>query len=70
VNLRRLYESPKSARVLELSKNGKRLLTPTYFPAVSGAKLRLPVKQLIQFLMGKSYPRILVSSYDLLKMPS
>jgi queuine/archaeosine tRNA-ribosyltransferase len=70
MNLRHLYDSPKSARVLELAKGGKRLLTPTYFPAISGAKLRPPVKQLVQFLIEKSYPRILVSGYDLLNMRS
>ncbi len=68
ISLRRLYQSSRSARVVELARNGKRLLTPTYFPAVSGAKLRFPVKQLIEFLVEKSYPRIMVSSYDLFKM--
>jgi len=68
ISLRRLYQSPKSAKVVELVRNGKKLVTPTYFPAVSGAKLSLPVRQLVEFLVERSYPRILVSSYDLFKM--
>lgn len=63
-----LFEASKSARVLRLTKDQKQLITPTYFPAVSG--IRFPVDQIVNLLHTISYPRILVSCYDIFAMKS
>lgn len=60
-----LFESPKLARVLKITRGKKQLSTPTYFPAISAAKLDLPIDHLIDLLVASSYPRILVSVYDI-----
>lgn len=66
-----IYESGRLSRVLEIHINQKTLVTPTYFPAVSSYGTRFPFLNLVRFLIAYSYPRILVSAYDLyhLKKP-
>lgn len=58
------YESGKFSRVIEVLINGKSLLTPTYFPAVSSYGMRYPIQSLIYLLTAYSYPRLLISAYD------
>jgi queuine/archaeosine tRNA-ribosyltransferase len=57
-----------SARLCQLSFGKKVLSTPTYFPAISGAKSRIPFDQLFVFLANSEFPRILISSYDFSKL--
>jgi len=58
------YESGQFSRVIEVVINGKSLLTPTYFPAVSSYGVRFPIHSLIYLLTAYSYPRLLISAYD------
>jgi len=58
----------ESARLCQLSIGKKVLATPTYFPAISGAKSRIPFDQLFAFLANNEFPRILISSYDFSKL--
>lgn len=44
--------------------DGKRLLTPTYFPAVSSYGIKYSFHALVRLLTVYSYPRILISAYD------
>lgn len=60
-----IYESQKLSRVLEISINGKTLVTPTYFPAISSYGIEFQFGDLIYLLANYSYPRVLVSAYDL-----
>jgi queuine/archaeosine tRNA-ribosyltransferase len=55
------------ARVL-LFKGRTDLITPTYFPAISGTGTNAPPLDLIGLVSTSSYPRMLVSAYDLVKM--
>jgi hypothetical protein len=52
------------SRVTELTINGKKLVTPTYFPAISSYGIKHPFQSLFQLLTAYSYPRILFSAYD------
>jgi hypothetical protein len=58
------YESGQFSRVIEVLINGKSLLTPTYFPAVSSYGMRYPIQSLIYLLTARLYPRLLISAYD------
>jgi tRNA-guanine family transglycosylase len=49
--------------------SGKQLVTPTYFPSISGAATRLDLKQLIELCLASGYPRVLVSAFDLFQFP-
>lgn len=60
-----IYKSQKLSRVLEVNVNGKNFVTPTYFPAVSSYKIKFPFDRLIYLLINYSYPRALISAYDL-----
>lgn len=44
--------------------DGKRLLTPTYFPAVSSYGIKYSFHALVRLLTAYSYPRLLISAYD------
>lgn len=63
IGIKRLKESAKVARSLQLSSGSKLLLTPTYFPAISGSQhnFRLPD---LTGVVTRVYPRVLVSAYD------
>lgn len=59
-----LFESKPFSRVIEVLINGKKLVTPTYFPAVSSYGIKQPFHVLTRLLTAYSYPRLLVSAYD------
>ena len=63
-----ISKGDKSARLCQISFGKKLLSTPTYFPAISGAKSRFPFNQLFAFLASREFPRILISSYDFSKL--
>jgi hypothetical protein len=60
-----VYKSQKLSRVLEVNVNGKNFVTPAYFPAISSYKIKIPFDKLVYLLVSYSYPRALVSAYDL-----
>mgnify|MGYP001147492911 CR=1 FL=1 len=59
-----IYKSDLFSRVTEVSINGKRLITPTYFPAVSSYGIKYQFDALVRLLITYSYPRLLISAYD------
>ena len=59
-----IYESKAFSRITELEIDSKRLVTPTYFPAVSSYGIKYSFCGLVRLLTAYSYPRILVSAYD------
>jgi len=60
-----LFQGPKYSRVLEVTLNSKTLVTPTYFPSISSYGSKYPFFYLLQILSSYSYPRILISAYDI-----
>jgi len=52
-----------------LLKNRVDLITPTYFPAISSTGTNAPPLDFIGLVSTSSYPRVLVSAYDLAKLP-
>jgi len=62
--IRQLCSSGKSARSFELSKGKKRLVTPTFFPAISGSQYNFRPTELVDLITRNSYPRVLISAYD------
>lgn len=64
-----IYESKGLSRVTEVSLNQKTLITPTYFPAVSSYGTKYLFHSLVRLLIVYSYPRVLVSAYDLHFLP-
>lgn len=44
--------------------DGKTLVTPTYFPAVSSYGVKHSFQTLVRLLIAYSFPRILISAYD------
>lgn len=62
--LKRQSFSPKSARSFELSSGKKRLITPTFFPAISGSQHNFQPTELVDLITRNSYPRMLISAYD------
>lgn len=60
-----VHESKELSRVAEVSINQKTLITPTYFPAVSSHGIKYPPCSLVHLLTTYSYPRLLISTYDL-----
>lgn len=68
IAIEKLFESTEFARVLKLKNRGKVLSTLTYFPAISGTEFGASVPNIISFLINNSYPRILVSAYDILHL--
>lgn len=59
-----IYESEALSRVTESKIDGKKLVTPAYFPAVSSYGVKYSFCSLVRLLTTYSYPRILVSAYD------
>lgn len=59
-----IFESKTLSRVIEVSLDGKKLITPTYFPAVSSYGIKYTFHALIRLLTEYSYPRLLISAYD------
>jgi len=59
-----IYKSKGFSRVTEVLINGKKLVTPTYFPAVSSYGIKYPFHALVRLLTAYSYPRLLISAYD------
>ncbi len=68
ITIEKLFESTELARVLKIKNRGKVLSTPTYFPAISGTEFDTGVLDIISFLIDNSYPRILISAYDIRKL--
>ena len=64
ISLNIISESNAFSRVIEVLINGKKLVTPTYFPAVSSYGIKYPFHALVRLLTAYSYPRLLVSAYD------
>ena len=62
-----LHKGKFSSRIIELGINQKKTITPTYFPSISTTATRSPFFSLIQLYTNTSYPRLLVSAYDLHK---
>jgi len=60
-----IHESKELSRVTEVSINRKMLVTPTYFPAVSSYGVKYSFHALVSLLIAYSYPRLLLSTYDL-----
>lgn len=60
-----IYMSKGLSRVAEVSINRKTLITPTYFPAVSSYGIKYSFSNLVNLLTAYSYPRLLISTYDL-----
>jgi len=63
-----IYKSRMSSRVAEISLRDKKLVTPTYFPAVSTAGVGYSAEGLIRLVLAAKYPRLLVSAYDTCNM--
>lgn len=65
-----VHKSEKLSRVLEVTINDKRFLTPTYFPAISSYGVKFQFQDLLNLLNRANvrYPRLLVSAYDLYYM--
>lgn len=59
-----MYKSDLFSRVTEISMNGKKLMTPAYFPAVSSYGVKYHFETLVRLLLTYSYPRLLISAYD------
>jgi len=59
-----LYSSGKFARSVKLSKGKKQLITPTYFPAISGTHRDFKAFDLVRIITQTHYPRMLISAYD------
>lgn len=59
-----ICESEGLCRVIEVTMNGKTLVTPAYFPAVSSYGVKYSFQTLVRLLIAYSYPRILISAYD------
>lgn len=60
-----VHESARLSRVLEISLNGKKLLTPSYFPSISSYGVKFSMSDLLYELSFHKYPRLLLSAYDL-----
>lgn len=59
------HKSGKGSRSLKVTVNGKRWITPTYFPSVSSQGVRYSVDSYVDLLVEHQFPFLLVSSYDL-----
>ncbi len=54
-----------NSRSLEIAIDNKKIVTPTYFPAISSAATRLQLVPLIDVCVSSGYPRLLVFAYDI-----
>ncbi len=53
------------ARLLKLLINKKELVTPAFFPAISSTDIRFSCEGLANLISTYSYPRMLISAFDL-----
>lgn len=53
------------ARFLRISLGKKEIETPIFFPSISSFGLKIPIKTLTKLIDNSSYPRVLVSCYDI-----
>lgn len=60
-----IRRSKKSARILEITLNGKGFSTPAYFPAISSFGIKFSFHDMLYLLRVHRFPRVLVSAYDL-----
>ncbi len=63
-----MYRSDGKSRVTAISIDAKSLVTPTYFPAISSFGVKHRVDSLFDLLVDYSYPRLLISAYDIHSM--
>jgi hypothetical protein len=57
-----VHTSAGSSRQIDLTIDGKTLVTPTYFPAISSFDIKYSFRSLVRHF--KYYPRVLISAYD------
>jgi hypothetical protein len=57
-----VHTSAGFSRQIDLTIEGKTLVTPTYFPAISSYGIRYSFRSLLRHF--KHYPRVLISAYD------
>jgi hypothetical protein len=57
-------ESDGFSRLIEIEIDGKTLMTPTYFPAISSFGIKYSFSSLISLFLVHKYPRVLISAYD------
>ena len=55
----------KSSRYLKINIADKVLETPIFFPSISSFGLKIPINNLSKIIENISYPRVLVSCYDI-----
>ena len=60
-----IHRGKNESRILQIKSENKKFTTPAYFPSISTVATRTSLPSLIQLCTGKSYPRLLVSAYDL-----
>jgi queuine/archaeosine tRNA-ribosyltransferase len=60
-----IHESAGLSRVTEIVINGKKLLTPSYFPSISSYGVKFSMIDMLFLLKFHKYPRLLLSAYDL-----
>jgi len=60
-----VYESKEFSRTAEISIKQKKLMTPAYFPAISSYGTKYSFQALSHLLTVYSYPRLLISAYDI-----
>src|SRR3990170_4321846 len=63
-------DSAGFSRVIELVINGKTLVTPTYFPAISSFGIKHSFRSLVSLFLYYKFPRVLISAYDWHFLPS
>ena len=63
-----MYKSDGKSRITATSIDSKSLVTPTYFPAISSFGVKHRVDSLFNLLVEYSYPRLLISAYDIHSM--
>jgi queuine/archaeosine tRNA-ribosyltransferase len=51
----------------EVSINHKKISTPIFFPSISSYGLKIPIEFTSNIIQITSFPRVLISSYDLIK---
>lgn len=64
-----IHRGKNNSKIRQITVNDKKLITPTYFPSISGLETRSDADKLIREIIAEHYPRLLVSCYDLDKFP-
>ena len=62
------HKGKNNSKIHQILVNNKKLMTPTYFPSISGAEIRSEPLDLINVIIDEEYPRLLVSCYDVDKL--